>query len=200
MNDQHEEVNMGCSIWQSQQVEAPRISLEILHHHSGKLRRSMSNRRNMFYIIAAMASVIGFISVFKQWSAGSRSPMSIVLDISTLLFIPAIVCMAFYLREHLHMKQIERDSDVLGGLAVYRSELERLIALADREWRVLLYLVPGYLTLLVGGLIFDQRPGKIWRYGLTVVAWVVIICFSFWVGRKKSRCLQCALDAVASLK
>lgn len=200
MSDQHEEINMGSSIWQSQTVNVPHVSLEFVHHHAGKLRRSLSKERNMFYVIASGACVVGALSAFRALSATGTDAMNVVMGIAALLFSLALIGAAFYVRNNVKAKEIEKESGIVAGLAVYRFELERLIRLTYREWHVLLFFIPSYLTLLVGGLIVDQRPGKVMRYGATIVAGVVSACFAIWVGRKKRQCLQRELDAINSLK
>ena len=199
MSDQYEEVNMGSTVWQSQQVEAPRISLEFIHHHSERKGRSLRGERDMFYLVTAGAFVYGCISVFKHGFVVD-TPMDIVFGVFVSLFSFAMVYMGFYVHRHVRMKKLSVDADVVGGLAVYRSELERLLQLAHREWHVLLYVAPSYFALLIGGLIFDQRPGKTGRYASLIVAGVLSVTFALWVGRKKSRCLRRELDAIASLK
>ncbi|MES1189510.1 MAG: hypothetical protein ABUS47_00390 [Steroidobacter sp.] len=200
MNDHDEEVNMGSTIWQSQQVEAPRISLEFVRHYSEKRRRSLKNERNMFYLVVAAAFAYWSVSTFRHGFVIGEGPMEIVYSISTLLFSLVVVCMVLHMHKHVRMKSPSADADVAGGLAAYRSELERLLQISRREWQVLLYVSPSYFTLLIGGLIFDQHPGKLMRYGALIAAGIASACFGFWVGRKKSGCLQRELDAIASLK
>jgi len=199
MSDQPEEVKMSCSIWQSQSADTTNVSLESVRRQSEKRRRSMSNERNVSYIIATVACGTSAMSGFKFLTTAD-SPVNVVFGLSALLFSLALMAAVVYTQKYLRVKKFEIESAVNGGLAVYRSELERLIKLACKEWYVLLFFVPSYLMVLIGGLMFDERPGKAWRYGLTVVAGVASIGFAFWVGRKKSRCLQRELNVIDSLQ
>jgi len=199
MSDQSEEVKMGSTIWQSQLTEPPRVSLEFFQFHAEKKARSLKNERGMFYVLVAIILVVWGISVFKHGLV-INGPMDLVFRIFELLFSLALVCMVLHIRKHVRIASLVTDAGVIGGLAVYRSELERLLQISRREWHVLFYVAPSYFTLLIGGLIFDQRPGKVWRYGLTIATGALGAGFAFWVGRKKTRCLQRELDAVASLK
>jgi intracellular septation protein A len=154
----------------------------------------------MFYLIASGACVAGGLSAFKALSATGTDAMNVVMGMAALLFSLALIGAAFYVRNNVIAKEIEKESGIVAGIAVYRSELERLIQLTYREWHVLLFFLPSYLTMLVGGLIVDQRPGKFMRYGLTIVAAIISICVTIWSGQKKRQCLQRDLDAIASLK
>jgi len=198
MSDQDKETDMSCSIWQSQSIDASNISLESVRRQLEKRRRSMNSESNMFFIIATLACGMSTMSGFKCLAATNGNPTNLVFGLSALLFSLALIAAVVYTQRRLRVRKFEIESPA-GGMAVYRAELERLIRAAYREWHVLVFFVPSYLVLLIGGLIVDQRPGKFMRYTLTVVAGAVSVGFTLWVGRKKSRCLQRDLDAIKSM-
>jgi len=199
MSDQSEEVKMGSAIWQSQLTEPPRVSLEFFRFHAEKKARSLNIERGMFYVLVAVILVLWSISAFKHGLV-IKTSMDLVFRIFELLFSLALVCMVLHIRKHVRITSLATDAGVIGGLSVYRSEIERLLQISRREWQLLLYVAPSYFTLLIGGLIFDERPGKIWRYGMTVTVGIIGGSFAFWAGRKRTKCLQRELDALASLK
>ena len=200
MSDQQEEIKMSCSIWQSQSVAMPEMSPEFIRSLFRKKSRSLKNER-VGLIVTVMGTIsYFFMAAFKHGSVTNYGRMDFVFGAAAVLFLGAIMCRVVYVHKHYRVKVMAPEFTSGEGLAIYRSELERLRQLARRDWHTLLYVAPSFLTLLVGGLIVDQRPGKAWRYGLTLAVGIVVGCFAFWEGSKKARCLQRDLDAVNSMK
>jgi hypothetical protein len=86
------------------------------------------------------------------------------------------------------------------SLSAYRCELLKRRDLYRHSWRWSTWpILPALLVVFVGGGLFDDRPGKLWRYGLGALVAVIGSAAVIFYYRRKGDQFQRELGALASM-
>lgn len=191
---------MSTQVWQSQPVEAPRISLEFVRHQVEKLNSDIRRKHRLRYVIAIMSTALVVQAAF--WHSPVQQPESFtqVLRLAAVLFLLGMVYVISQMRRRGKVVAAQKDEKVVQSLDAYRTELQRRRDYYLGAWRWSLWpIVPTIIVILVGGVLYDQRPNKLIRYALTAVWCVVAMLLGLWCQRREGQKYQCELDALASL-
>lgn len=180
-------------VWQTQAIEAPRVSLVYVRHVASDFER----RR---WLRAAFGSVVmlgacGF-HAFTAWSMFSTKP---VLTAGSVCIVLGLLYVLYRLYRHLTAEANPADAGVLDTLRFQRRQLER-----QRDWRrgswrwTFPALLPGWL-LIIASLYFEHDPVP-WRsIGFTLFVFLTAMVLSFVTGERKARRSQREIDALDSL-
>jgi hypothetical protein len=193
MSEPQENSELGKTLWQTQALEAPRISLELVRHHVDKLNGDLREQKILMYFgIAIMACLLPF-GFFKD-------PTSNVLRVGSILAIIG----AIYLTIEMRRRGSQLDSSVDGGilqtLDAYRAELERRRDYYLDSWRWSIWpMMPSLLVFLVGGSVYSTSQRSIGHHIAMGIFAVTAILLGTWDHRRKGRALQRELDAFETL-
>jgi len=176
------------NLWQSQQPESFRITLEQVRAQALKLQRRVRFRNIREYLASA------FIVVLFTWMA--ITPADPIRRAGSIL----IVAGALYIIWHLHKWGSSRE--VAGNcLEFHRRELERQRDLLSGIWRWYLGpMIPGLLVICVAGLRDRRGAGHTW---FVIVYMVVCALFFYgvgWLNQQGARRLQRQIDELDKLK
>ena len=199
MNQQHVESKVGNTVWQSQVLDAPRISLEYVRHQAEKLNSDFRRESNIAYAATATSAMLLLVVFFKS-SAQIFDPFAQVLLLGSFTVLLATVYLTIQVRKRGAVLRTQVHEPVVHSLDAYRAELQRRRDLYLGPWRWSLWpAVPVLAVFLVGGLLYDQRPGKLARYGLAGVFSILWTLYCWWHYRRKGQQFQRELDALATL-
>ena len=185
------ENDMIKAAWQAQPLEAPRISLELVQHHVGKLNKDLREQELLMYF--GLAIMIGIL------------PFGLMKDSTGILWTGALLALlgAGYLVLEIRRRgsKIDQASDILQTLDAYRFELERRRDYYRHSWRWSIWpMIPSLLVFLVGGALYGKRPNavehSIWMGGFAVV----LILLATWDHRRKGHAYQKELDAFETMR
>ena len=175
------------NLWQNQQSEAFRISLEQVRARALKLQRTVSFRNLREYLASAV------VVIFSSWQAVSL-PDPIMRAGSALIIFGVL-----YVVWHLYRWGSSRE--VTGNcLEFHRRELERQRDLLRSIWRWYLGpMIPGLLVVVIGGLRVSHSPRHTW---FTIIYLVLCALFFYGVGllnQRGARRLQRQIDELDKL-
>jgi len=199
MNNQDEEHNMGSTLWQSQSLDAPRISLEFVRYQAEKLNSDF--RKESYGVYAGViVSVLGLWWVWSVFPLEAYHQLTWVMRLGMSFLIPAVVYGAIKIRSSGEKLSIADGEQIYQSLHAYRIELQRrrVLYFWMSRW-VMLSTVPGVLVIIVGGIVFDPRPGKAMRYGMSALIATVGFLLNHWFYRCKARKFQRELDALTTM-
>ena len=196
----HADADLGRQAWQSQQVQAPRISAEYVRFLVERL--DTTERRLRLLMVAStlfIAAVVVWTFVFKPKFPPPEPLLSLVRAGACLALLSVVYITRIVWRRR-KVRQGAQDEVATEGLQAYRGELQRLRNYCFREshWH-LLFLTPGPTVLLLGGMLYDPRPGKVAFYGLIAVLFILVSLFSVWHGRREGRRYQREIEAIGTL-
>jgi hypothetical protein len=199
MNNPTEEPNMGSALWQSQELESPRISLEFVRHQALKLNSNRSHElRVMYGALCAVALTI--VSIFLLPSV--KAPALVYgMRLGVVLLLLGSVYVFIQVRRRGGMLSITENDKVGTSLEVYRAELQkrRDYYLYMGSWRSLWPIIPALIVFFGSEVAFDPLPNKLQR---SIVMGLLEI-FGIWFGiahyGSKAREFQGELDALATL-
>jgi hypothetical protein len=194
MNDEQES-NMGKQAWQSQALDAPPISLELIQFHVRKLNSSWRCEIGAAYggVVAGVCAVVfGFL-----WHAPTVE-MKYVQRIGMVLVMLAGIYIAIRVRRL--GAQVAQQESVTRSLDAYRLELARRRDYYLSGWRWSFWpLMPGVSVLMIGKAVFDPRPRNLALNFLVFAFALIAYALSILHQRRKARTLQQELDALATL-
>ena len=116
-------------LWQSQALDAPRISLAFVRQQSDSLRRWAWMRNGINYVGAV--AVLPFM-VWKAWSIFSVAPL---LSLAIALNVPLCVWLLFRWHKRAASREQPEDLGVLDALRFHRLQLERQRDVRLDRWR-----------------------------------------------------------------
>jgi hypothetical protein len=204
MNSPTEEKNVSNAVWQSQALESPRISLQYVRHQAEKLNSDVRRELRLAYIGTISSALALGLFVFPSASlrAVLHIPTSLVLviQVTVLLLLLASGYLTHQVRRRLKMLLTREHEQVMESLEAYRTELQRRRNYYLGAWRWSFWpLVPAIGVILVGGMIYDERPGKWLRLTLAALVCVLGSLLGAWIYARRGNDLQRELDALTTL-
>lgn len=200
MSNENEEGNMGTQVWQSQPLEAPRISLEFVRYQAERLNADFRRQSRLGYAIAIIAAILVALTMFWQPLVPPSEPATFISRLGNLLFLAGTVYLVFQIRQRGKMLAFRSDGQMVESLDAYRSELLRRRDFYLESWRWSVWpIVPSLAAFLIGWVIIDQRPNKLLRYGLFAGFFIVGVLLAKWHGKREGQKYQRELDALATL-
>lgn len=198
MNELDDEGRAARNVWQSQVLTAPRLTTQFVQHQSDRL--DADRRREIRIGWAGIGACVLLVAAVMLNPLDVATSMTDTLRLTAvlLLFASAYLIYQLHQRSHTVSAQVE---GVIGSLAAYRAELCRRRDLYRDAWKWSLWpVLPALAVVFIGGALHDDRPGKLWRYGLSAVVAVIGIGLGIIHYRRKGDQFQRELDALASLE
>jgi uncharacterized membrane protein YfcA len=180
-------------VWQSQTVEAPRITLEYVRQGASSLERRIRWRNALEYLGGVVVS--GLLG-FKAWHV---FPMKPLLATAAVWFGLSALYGLSRRRRYAAAEPSPADAGILDTLRYQRRQLER-----SRDWRrrawayVLLTMLPGFALALASGY-FENDPVPWKRMGFGLLLLTVAVAQAVWRSKLAERTLQREIDALDSL-
>lgn len=199
--DEHtgEEANMSSQIWQSQPLEAPRISLEYVRFQAEKLNADFRRQLYVAYTIVIFAALLMAFTMFWQ-SIQQSGAATFIVGLGKLLFLVATVYLVIQVHRRGKVLHFLQHGQTVEGLHVYRAELMRRRDFYLNSWRWSLWpIVPSLAVFLIGFMSVDHRPNKLLRFGFLAGLFIVGMLLSVWNGKLEGKRLQRELDALSTL-
>jgi hypothetical protein len=180
-------------VWQAQELDAPRISLEYIRHISTDFDRRRQQRAALGYAICIGACAWW---AFCAWKFFSTKP----LMLAALLCWGLYALYAFYrTRRHVSVESSPANAGVLDTLRYQRRQLERQRDFRRSGWRINLTVLPGY-ALMLASMYFENSPPASWHHiGFWALFLVVALALAAWAGERQARRSQREIDALDSL-
>lgn len=199
MNEQHEGSNMGRSAWQSQTLDAPPISLAFVHRQVEKLNFDFEQHATITYLSVALCVIVSLVSMLKPMPSGDA--MGYVNRIGAVFAALGALELARQVWRRRSKLAARTDESILQSLQAYRAELQRRRDYYLDMWRWSLWpMLPSLCTIIIGGLIYDDRPRAGLTYALLIVFAVVVTLLGVWHYRRKGDGFQRELEALDTLK
>ncbi len=180
-------------VWQSQAVDAPRISLAYMRHVASDFERRRRLRAGFGYV--AVLGACG-LHVFNAWQFFATKPLAVVASVCVVIGL--LYCL-YRLHRHMTAESNPADAGVLDTLRFQRRQLER-----QRDWRrgnwrwAFPALLPGYV-LAMASLYFENDPVPWKHMGVAALVLLVSIALAIFEGERKARRSQRDIDALDSL-
>jgi hypothetical protein len=180
-------------VWQSQALDAPRMSLAYVRHRASGLERRTQWRNALEYGVGVLVcAMCGFIA-YQQFAARPLMSASMVLM--------ALWSLYYVYRWHqlASAKPVPAEAGVLDTLRYQRQQLEQQRDLRRRSWRWWgLPLLPA-LALLLASMVLEHDPVP-WGGIAFLVAWLFAgTAIGLWILESEARRFQREIDALDSL-
>jgi len=180
-------------LWQSQALDAPRISLAFVRQQSDTLRHR-TRRDNVSYYIVSTAGMTYF-----GWKCAESFSIEPLLSAATALWIVAALICLLLMRKRIASQAQPAEFGVLDALKFHRRQLERQRDAGRGVWRWLpLLFVPGHVMLFMS-YFFEITPIP-WK---GVIFAAVVIVSGTWIAivmaEHVARRIQKEIDALDSL-
>jgi len=199
VSNRNEEHNLGSSLWQSQAIEAPRLSLEYVRHQATRLNADGRRERGVMYVAIGAAVIMGAVLFLLP---GAKAPELVNwMRVGIVLLVLGATYALMKIRRWTH--PAGRDGGAVAtSLEVYRAELQRRRDYYSYmgSWRSLWPAAPGIVVMLLSLVLFDTLPGSARRLGIVCLLMVVSLWSGFAMYRGKRREFQRELDALGSLE
>ncbi len=178
-------------LWQSQALDAPRISLAFVRQQSDSLRRWAWMRNGINYVGAV--AILPFM-VWQAWSNFSVAPLR---SLAIVLNVPLCVWLLFRWHKRAASQEQPAEFGVLDALKFHRRQLERQRDVRLDRWRRW-PVIPGILIIFVAGAI-EITPTPWARFGVAAVVMTLILSIAIVVEERIARRIQKEIDALDSL-
>lgn len=190
---------MGSTVWQSQTLDAPRISLEFVRHQTERLNADLRHEMIGAYL-GLIVSVVALIWSFFGLPAGVNELVARIIRFGVLLGLPASIYIAFQIKRGTKKLHVVDGSPVIQSLNAYREELERRqhFYAGVLGWNAL-PILPSAFLIIIGGLSFDHRPDAEMRFGLFALVVTITSLVGGWYYRSKLRRFRRELDALTTM-
>ncbi len=180
-------------VWQSQAIEAPRMSLAYVRHVATDFERRRRQRAVVGSVL--MLGAAGFNGLVT-WQFLHTKPLAVASSACTVLFVLYLI---FRLHRHVTAESMSADVGVLDTLHYQRRQLERQRDWRRGSWR---WILPGLLPFygfMLASLYFENDPVP-WK-SISFIVLVLIVSFGMVVleGERKARRSQREIDALDSL-
>ena len=179
--------NQAQQIWQSQPVEDPKMSADVIRKRASKFERRI-RWRNIREYGASLLAVAGFAYFF------ATTP-GVLQRITFALFIAGMVWIVVQLHRKGSARTMPQGVDTLTSLRFYRAELERQHEAVSHIWSwYLAPLVPGFVVYTVGYAISIPRPSAWAVLALIDIAIAALFVLIWKMNMRAARCLQRMID------
>ena len=180
-------------VWQSQDIEAPRVSLAYVRHVTTDFERRRRLRAALGYVVCIGACAWwGYCA----WQFFSAKPLMLAGLLCWGLYALLIV---YLTHRHVSAESRPADAGVLDSLRYQRRQFERQRDFRRGGWRMNLAVLPGYV-LLLASMYFENNPPASWQYmGSAVLLLVVGLGVAAGIGEWQARQSQREIDALDSL-
>jgi hypothetical protein len=194
----------GNTVWQSQALEAPRISLQYVRRQAERLNSDIRRELRFGYFGTTLSALLGLIVVFAPAPAWStvEVPAAIVLVVQLTALLSFLACgyITFQIHRRGKLQRAIEHEQVMQSLQAYRTALERRRDHYSSAGRWSFWpVIPGVIIILGGALLFDERPHKLLRLSLAAAVCALAFLLGAWVSFRKSRGFQRELDALKTL-
>jgi hypothetical protein len=170
------------NIWQTQEVEEMRFSLEELRAKAIKFQRRIW-RRNLREYLAALFVIVFFGLAF--WNT-----RQIVPRIAFAWVIAWSIFYIWYMWRWGSASPVPADMGSAACVGFYRNELARQRDLLRSVWKwVILPILPG-LVLIAAYKITSAGPGKLWQQLAWVAFEAALIAVVAWLNMRAARRLD----------
>lgn len=194
----------GNTVWQSQNREAPRISLEYVRRQAERLNAGIRREQRWGYFGTAVVALLAFFLVFAPEPARSGAHISaavaLVVQMTALLSFLACAYVTFLAHRRGKLQRAAEHEQVMQSLHAYRAALERRRDHYATAWRWSLWpVIPAVVVILGGDMLFDDRPYKWLRLSVSAAVCALAFVLAIWLSTSMSRAFQRELDALKSL-
>jgi hypothetical protein len=180
-------------VWQTQAIEAPRISLEYVRHRTSSLEQRTRWRNALEYVVGICALIM-FVSF------GLRNlPEKPIMFAAHGWFALWSLFYMYWWHRLAATQATPADAGVLDNLRYQRRQLERQRDARVRSWRWWgLPLLPGFVLMLVS-MVVEADPVE-WNLIAFLVVWMCAGTASgAWFMNHEARRFQREIDALDSL-
>jgi hypothetical protein len=179
------------TVWQAQEIEAPRISLEYIRHRASSLERGTRFRAAFNYIVCILGCG------FYGWAAWTKFPGLPLLQAAVTWYgLFAVYCM-YRLHRHVAGQMSTADAGVLDTLRFHRRQLECQRDFRRGSWRwQFLAIPPGLLLQAVAMYVYSMPVQKFLIMGVVIAAGFAL---QYVMGEVRARRSQQEIDALNSL-
>jgi len=198
MNEPNDNERAARGVWLSQALDAPQLTVQFVRYQADRLDRD--RRRQMHVAWSALAAGIVLTATILMNPHGAIShSMTATLGWASAALLSGCAYLIYQLGQRSRAVSPQIDG-VVASLSAYRTELRRRRDLYHDVWRWSIWpILPALLVVFVGGGLYDDRPGKLWRYGACVVVAVIGLGLGTIHYRRKGDQFQRELDALASM-
>lgn len=169
-------------IWQTQEVEEMKFSVEELRAKAAKFQHRVQ-RRNLREYVAALVMIVFFGFAY-------RNTPQIIPRIAFAWLIAAAIFYIWYLRRRGSMRRIPADIGSADCFRFYRNALEKQRDLLRNVWKwVLSPIIPGLAVLAIYN-ITSVSPAKRWQQVGYVLFEAAILSTVVWLNMRASRRLD----------
>lgn len=196
---EHQESNVGKTVWQSQTLDAPPISLAFVHHQVAKLNAEFRRERLLLYWVVGLGVVALLVALLKPVPEAAVA-LTYVNRVGVVLAFLGFAYVTIQARRRGSQVTTHPGESVARSLEAYRTELQRRRDYYAGSWRwSVLPLLPTALVYLGGGALFDPKPNTLLRYGLLGLFVVTFTLLGILDYKRKARTFQRELDAIDTL-
>lgn len=191
---------MGSALWQSQTIEAPRLSLEYVRHQATKL--NADRRRELGVMYSAIGAVVIMTAVLFILPSTKAPALVNFMRVGVVLLVLGAMYALTQIRRRTHAVSGSDGEKIVSSLEAYRTELQRRrdYYAYMGSWSSLWPLAPGIGVILFGVFMFDTLPNNTRRLGIVCLLVLIGTWAGFAVYRSKMREFQKELDALNSLE
>lgn len=167
------------NIWQTQEVEEMRFSVEELRAKAAKFQRRIRRRNLREYLAALIVIVLFGVAAWKT--------PQIVPRVGFALVIAGAIFYIWYLRRWGSTRPLPADMGSADCAGFYRSELERQRDLLQSVWKWALGpVIPGVALLAVYN-ITSVSPARRWQQVGYVLLETAIFASVVWLNMRAAR-------------
>lgn len=180
-------------LWQAQALDAPRISLAYVRHHSDALQR----RTRILNVINYIGGAAGM--AFMAWKGAEFFSVNPLASAAIALWIAAGLLGLILQRKRMSWEERPAELGVLDALRFHRRQLERQrdARRGGGRW-VPLFFIPGHVMYFVS--LFAEITPTPWK---AIICNAAVIGFGTWIAivmtDRRARRLQQEIDALDSL-
>lgn len=198
MNEPNDNDRAARAAWRSQAQEVPQLTAQFVRNQADRLDRD--RKREMLTAWSALAVCIVLIATLLLNPYGAIiSSMTQTLRLASVALLSCCAYLLYQLSRRSRPVSAPIDG-LAASLSAYRTELRRRRDLYHDAWRWSIWpILPTLLVVFVGGGLYDDRPGKLWRYGACAVIAAIGLGLGTIHYRHKGNQFQRELDAIASM-
>jgi hypothetical protein len=187
------------ALWQSQELELPRLSPEFLHLRANDVRRIEQAEAVWGYAaFAALSAWVVWMFVTLPAVSGLTPVVWLPRLIAALLYAGAIFSAIRWHRVGGH-RVFAKSASESSGLQTYCSELERLRDSRRASWNFSFYL-PGYAVWIVSWWRYDTWPHGTALFVFVAGSFAATYFWTLWHSRREDERLEDEIRALQALR